>query len=117
MAAGFLAGTSGSPHLLEEEPERRSVFTLYRMRARNLGSGTYVPAGQAAGPVRPGIAALTGWSRQAYRRIDSSKELPAIQSRKRGSEMPGIVVGVDGSAHSERALDWAMREAAIRSAP
>ena len=31
--------------------------------------------------------------------------------------MPGIVVGVDGSAHSERALDWAMREAAIRSAP
>ena len=31
--------------------------------------------------------------------------------------MSGIVVGVDGSAHSERALDWAMREAAIRSAP
>lgn len=31
--------------------------------------------------------------------------------------MPGIVVGVDGSAHSERALAWAMREAAIRSAP
>lgn len=31
--------------------------------------------------------------------------------------MPGIVVGVDGSVHSERALDWAMREAAIRSAP
>lgn len=31
--------------------------------------------------------------------------------------MAGIVVGVDGSAHSERALDWAMREAAIRSAP
>ena len=30
--------------------------------------------------------------------------------------MAGIVVGVDGSAHSERALDWAMREAAIRSA-
>lgn len=31
--------------------------------------------------------------------------------------MSGIVVGVDGSAHSERALDWAMREAAIRSVP
>ena len=26
--------------------------------------------------------------------------------------MPGIVVGVDGSTNSERALDWAMRQAA-----
>lgn len=26
--------------------------------------------------------------------------------------MPGIVVGVDGSVHARRALDWAMREAA-----
>ena len=26
--------------------------------------------------------------------------------------MPGIVVGVDGSPNSERALDWAMRQAA-----
>jgi nucleotide-binding universal stress UspA family protein len=31
--------------------------------------------------------------------------------------MPGIVVGVDGSPNSERALDWAMQEAAIRRAP
>jgi nucleotide-binding universal stress UspA family protein len=31
--------------------------------------------------------------------------------------MPGITVGVDGSGHSERALEWAMREAAIRRAP
>jgi len=31
--------------------------------------------------------------------------------------MPGIVVGVDGSANSERALDWAMKEAAGRHAP
>jgi nucleotide-binding universal stress UspA family protein len=30
--------------------------------------------------------------------------------------MPGIVVGVDGSAHALRALEWAMREAAIRHA-
>ncbi|HMH92069.1 MAG TPA: universal stress protein [Streptosporangiaceae bacterium] len=30
--------------------------------------------------------------------------------------MPGIVVGVDGSAHALRALEWAMREAAIRRA-
>jgi nucleotide-binding universal stress UspA family protein len=28
--------------------------------------------------------------------------------------MPGIVVGLDESAHSHRALDWAMREAALR---
>jgi nucleotide-binding universal stress UspA family protein len=26
--------------------------------------------------------------------------------------MPGIIVGVDGSDHSRRALGWALREAA-----
>ena len=31
--------------------------------------------------------------------------------------MPGIIVGVDGSAHSQRALEWAMKEAAIRHSP
>jgi nucleotide-binding universal stress UspA family protein len=31
--------------------------------------------------------------------------------------MPGIIVGVDGSANARGALDWAMREAAIRNAP
>ena len=30
--------------------------------------------------------------------------------------MPGIIVGVDGSGHSQRALEWAMREAALRHA-
>ncbi|MGH3193159.1 MAG: universal stress protein [Streptosporangiaceae bacterium] len=30
--------------------------------------------------------------------------------------MPGIVVGVDSSVHSERALSWAMKEAAVRHA-
>ena len=29
----------------------------------------------------------------------------------------GIIVGVDGSGHSRRALEWAMQEAAIRRAP
>jgi nucleotide-binding universal stress UspA family protein len=32
-------------------------------------------------------------------------------------EMPGIIVGVDGSGHSQRALEWAMKEAAIRHVP
>ena len=31
--------------------------------------------------------------------------------------MPGILVGVDGSDHSRRALRWAMHEAAQRGAP
>ena len=31
--------------------------------------------------------------------------------------MPGIVVGVDGSPNAERALDWAMRQAAAVHAP
>ena len=31
--------------------------------------------------------------------------------------MPGIIVGVDGSGHSQRALDWAMKEAAVRHMP
>lgn len=31
--------------------------------------------------------------------------------------MPGIVVGVDGSEHSQRSLEWAMSEAALRRTP
>jgi nucleotide-binding universal stress UspA family protein len=31
--------------------------------------------------------------------------------------MPGIIVGIDGSDHSRRALEWAVREAAVRRAP
>ena len=31
--------------------------------------------------------------------------------------MPGIIVGLDGSDHSRRALEWAIREAAARRAP
>jgi nucleotide-binding universal stress UspA family protein len=31
--------------------------------------------------------------------------------------MPGIIVGVDGSGHSQRALEWALKEAALRHAP
>ena len=31
--------------------------------------------------------------------------------------MPGIVVGVDGSAHSRQALVWALREAAVHHRP
>jgi len=32
-------------------------------------------------------------------------------------DMSKIIVGIDGSAHSQRALDWAVHEAAIRQAP
>ena len=28
--------------------------------------------------------------------------------------MPGIVVGVDGSEHSQRVLEWAAKEAGLR---
>ena len=31
--------------------------------------------------------------------------------------MPGIVVGVDGSAHSRKAFEWALTESALRHAP
>jgi nucleotide-binding universal stress UspA family protein len=31
--------------------------------------------------------------------------------------MPGIIVGIDGSGHSRSALEWAMKEAAMRHAP
>jgi nucleotide-binding universal stress UspA family protein len=31
--------------------------------------------------------------------------------------MPGILVGVDGSGHSQLALQWAMKEAGLRHAP
>jgi nucleotide-binding universal stress UspA family protein len=31
--------------------------------------------------------------------------------------VPGIIVGVDGSGHSQRALEWAVKEAAVRHLP
>jgi nucleotide-binding universal stress UspA family protein len=31
--------------------------------------------------------------------------------------MSGVIVGVDGSGHSQRALEWAMDEAAVRHLP
>lgn len=31
--------------------------------------------------------------------------------------MPGILVGIDGSEHSRRALEWAVHEAALRHTP
>ena len=31
--------------------------------------------------------------------------------------MPGILVGLDGSGHSERALEWAAKEAVLRQVP
>jgi nucleotide-binding universal stress UspA family protein len=32
-------------------------------------------------------------------------------------KMPGIIVGIDGSARSHKALEWAVHEAGIRDAP
>jgi nucleotide-binding universal stress UspA family protein len=40
-----------------------------------------------------------------------------VGQRKEKSKMPGIIVGVDGSDHSSRALEWAIREASVRHAP
>jgi nucleotide-binding universal stress UspA family protein len=31
--------------------------------------------------------------------------------------MPGIIVGIDGSGHSHKALEWAVNEGAVRHAP
>jgi nucleotide-binding universal stress UspA family protein len=31
--------------------------------------------------------------------------------------MPGIIVGIDGSDHSRHALEWTVKEAAVRRAP
>jgi nucleotide-binding universal stress UspA family protein len=39
------------------------------------------------------------------------------KAERKEKKMPGIIVGVDGSSHSRRALDWAINEAAIRHAP
>src|ERR1700704_4151739 len=36
---------------------------------------------------------------------------------RRRRKMSGIIVGMDGSGHSQRALEWAMREAAVRQVP
>jgi nucleotide-binding universal stress UspA family protein len=43
-----------------------------------------------------------------------ARELHAMREME---EMSGIIVGVDGSGHSEGALEWAIREAALRQVP
>jgi nucleotide-binding universal stress UspA family protein len=45
---------------------------------------------------------------------------PAAESRDtliRRTKMPGIIVGIDGSNHSRRALEWAIKEAAVKHTP
>jgi nucleotide-binding universal stress UspA family protein len=48
-----------------------------------------------------------------FSRIPSVKREVADQDREE-RKMPGIIVGIDGSGHSRRALEWAVSEAAIR---
>ena len=36
--------------------------------------------------------------------------------RQKGQVMPGIVVAIDGSEHSQAVLEWAMKEAALQQA-
>src|ERR1700728_1971825 len=53
-------------------------------------------------------------------RDNECRELTAAAgavSQRKEQAMPGIVVGVDGSPNSERALDWAVRQAAALHAP
>jgi nucleotide-binding universal stress UspA family protein len=51
--------------------------------------------------------------------MDAENSWPPERWPVEGKEqaMPGIVVGVDGSPNSERALDWAMSHAAALHAP
>jgi nucleotide-binding universal stress UspA family protein len=39
------------------------------------------------------------------------------KAERKEKKMPGIIVGIDGSGHSRRALEWAISEAAIRRTP
>src|ERR1019366_2664886 len=47
----------------------------------------------------------------------NSRPQPERWPEGKEQAMPGIVVGIDGSPNSERALDWAMRQAAAVHAP
>jgi nucleotide-binding universal stress UspA family protein len=39
------------------------------------------------------------------------------KAERKEKKMPGIIVGIDGSGQSRRALHWAIHEAAVRHAP
>jgi len=49
--------------------------------------------------------------------VESRGKGQGKEDAKGESEMPGIIVGVDGSVYSRHALEWAIGEAAIRGAP
>jgi hypothetical protein len=40
-----------------------------------------------------------------------------MRGKAEEDEMPGIITGIDGSGHSQRALEWAVREAAAWHVP
>jgi len=51
------------------------------------------------------------------RRAASVVSTVKVQVTIREGKMPGIIVGIDGSVYSRRALEWAISEAAIRRMP
>lgn len=63
----------------------------------------------------------TAFQRPCYSRGVAASLGTAVASSKphrlKGTDMSGIVVGVDGSTGSHEALGWAAREAAIRHVP
>src|SRR5438034_9043629 len=67
---------------------------------------TKVPGGQPGRPLSGGSAMPNVGNGGAGERL-----------RHKEKAMSGIIVGVDGSGHSQRALEWAMKEAATRHLP
>ena len=78
-----------------------------------VGFRAQVPCQQPRCPVAAGAECLasvvigSGGTETALGRYRGSLN-------RRRSEMPGILVGIDGSAHSQAALEWAAKEAALR---
>jgi nucleotide-binding universal stress UspA family protein/transcriptional regulator with XRE-family HTH domain len=77
------------------------------------GGGALVLAEAGPAPARDGMSAP---DRHPGRWLALKVKYTGPQLREE-SDMPGIVVGFDGSVHARQALKWAISEAAIRRTP
>jgi nucleotide-binding universal stress UspA family protein len=84
--------------------------------AQRPGTRQALAAIMAYGPVFP---AKGPWAARSYPATLEVRLVAAAcrQPIRRRQAMPGITVGIDGSDHSVKALEWAMKEAATQHSP
>ena len=95
-------------------PARRRGSTAAAGRPASRPGPPELPAGPGSAVPQAVPFHPVGW--MEFRALQGGMVTTQVNEGT-GVNMPGIIVGVDGSAHSQWALEWGMSEAASRHAP